>query len=100
MVSAATRDLRSTCPNGRGLSGLDGHGPGPSGDDLYLEEVEEWVWARFKWRAGNLQPAPIPYPRPMIFPKLEGVGVGDVYDVAKREALRPEELSKINKRGR
>ena len=35
-----------------------------------------------------------------IFPKLEGVGVGDVYDVAKREALRPEELSKINKRGR
>ena len=35
-----------------------------------------------------------------IFPKLEGVGVGDVYNVAKREAVRPEELSKINKRGR
>ena len=36
----------------------------------------------------------------MIFLKLEGVGVGDVYDVAKREAVRSEESSKINKGGR
>ena len=52
------------------------------------------------WRVGDLQLTPIPCLRPVIFPKLEEDRVGDVYNIAKREAVRLDESSNINKGGR